>query len=305
MAEKISLYNQKHDIIEVCPQQDEYYSSDQPVDCNAVYMQVNRAGIMLSVPKRFIVSQDDSYRYCQIVSVIHGYGNLSFRGHIYEIYAGSVFVLPSNEGHFYSSDYRNPLGLVWVEYAGGNSAQITDYIVNMGGPIYNGRTFEDVMNLCTSILYQPTREGPGISAKIYEILMRLCKDAEKASNGRVINHDILKYIDENISGRLALTDIAQVFGYNPAYFSSCFSKTMGVSFSKYVMNRRISHVCYLLETTDWPLESIAREMGFSGISHLIQRFRAVKQTTPMAYRFKSPLYQKRRAMRRGQEQKTS
>ncbi|MBR1560697.1 MAG: two-component system response regulator, partial [Clostridia bacterium] len=36
---------------------------------------------------------------------------------------------------------------------------------------------------------------------------------------------------------------------------------MGTTFSKYVMNRKISHACYLLETTGWPVERIAQELG--------------------------------------------
>ena len=68
---------------------------------------------------------------------------------------------------------------------------------------------------------------------------------------------------------------------------------MGVTFSKYVMNRKISHACYLLETTDWTVDRIAKELGFCDISHFIQRFKAIKEVTPMAYRSASLLYQKK------------
>ena len=84
-----------------------------------------------------------------------------------------------------------------------------------------------------------------------------------------------------------------MFGYHPAYFSSLFSRTTGVTFSKYVMNRKISHACYLLETTGWSVERIAQELGFCDISHFIQRFKHLKGVTPMAYRAGSVLYQKK------------
>ena len=73
---------------------------------------------------------------------------------------------------------------------------------------------------------------------------------------------------------------------------------MGVTFSKYVMTRKISHACYLLETTAWPVERIAQELGFCDISHFIQRFKAIKGVTPMAYRTGSVLYQKKQSTRR-------
>ena len=290
----------EHDIVGTCPH-DDYYIAPKPVDLNAIYMQVNRAGIVLRTPSDFVITRDDAYRYSLIHCVIHGRGSVSCRGHMYNVHSGQAFVLAPNEGHLYSADPRDPMGLVWVEYGGGNSSQLTTHILDMGGPIYDGGTFVDVMNLCTSILYQPVHEGPGISVKLYEILMCLCQQVEISSNKRTVNHEILKYIDENIDHRLTLTEIAQAFGYHPAYFSSFFSKMMGTTFSRYVMNRKISHSCYLLETTAWPVERIAQELGFCDISHFIQRFKAIKGVTPMGYRAGSVLYQKNRARQRVQE----
>ena len=285
------------DIADICPH-DEYYVSPRGVDPAGLYMQVNRAGIVLRTPGNFLISRDDAYRYSLIHCVLHGRGSVSCRGHMYSVQAGQVFVLAPNEGHMYASDPRDPLGLVWVEYGGGNSAQLTAFILDSGGPIYEGGTFLDVMNLCTSILYQPSREGPGISLKLYEILMCLCQKVELESGGRTVNHEILKYIDEHIDRRLSLSEISQAFGYHPAYFSSFFSRMMGTTFSKYVMNRKISRACYLLETTAWPVERIAQELGFCDISHFIQRFKAIRKVTPMAYRNQSVLYQKKHSGRR-------
>ena len=59
---------------------------------------------------------------------------------------------------------------------------------------------------------------------------------------------------------------------------------MGISFAKYVMNRKISHACYLLDTTNWSVERISQELGFCDISHFIQRFKAHEGMTPIAYR---------------------
>ena len=284
----------EHDIVGTCPH-DEYYIAPKAVDFNALYPQVNRAGIVLKTPRDFVITRDDTFRYSLIHCVIHGKGHVSCRGHMYSVEEGQAFVLAPNEGHLYASDPTDPMGLVWVEYAGGNSAQLTTHVLDNGGPVYEGGTFIDVMNLCTSILYQPKHEGPDIGLKIFEILMCLCKQVEIDKSGKSVNHEILKYIDENIDHRLTLTEIAQAFGYHPAYFSSFFSKMMGTTFSKYVMSRKISHACYLLETTQWPVERIAQELGFCDISHFIQRFKALKRVTPMAYRGQSALYQRKRA----------
>ena len=273
-----------------------YYASKRPVDVNALYMQVNRAGIALQAPEDFLVVRDDSYRYSLIHCVLHGRGHVSCRGHNFPLSAGQAFVLAPNEGHMYYSDPSDPMGVVWVEYGGGNATQLTTHILDFGGPIYEGPTFTSLVNQLTSILYQPKQEGTGISLKLYQILMTLCEQVESDSASRAVSHEILKYIDEHIYQRIDLKALASTFGYHPTYLSSVFPTIAGASFSRYVASRKISHACYLLEATNWSVESISQKLCFCNTSHFIRRFKEIKGTTPLAFRSGSILYQKRHAL---------
>lgn len=274
-----------------------YYASKMAVDVNDLYMQVNRAGIALQTPENFLVVRDGNYRYSLIHCVLHGKGNVSCRGHNFSVHSGQAFVLAPNEGHMYYSDPKDPMGVVWIEYGGGNATQLTTHIVDFGGPIYEGAIFTSLVNQLTSILYQPRQEGTGISMKLYQILMTLCEQVEIESSSRTVNHEILQYIDEHIYQRINLQALSATFGYHPTYLSSIFPNIAGTSFSKYVASRKISHACYLLETTNWSVEAIAQKLCFCNMSHFIRRFREIKGTTPLAFRNNSILYQKRHARR--------
>ncbi|MBQ3574064.1 MAG: helix-turn-helix transcriptional regulator, partial [Clostridia bacterium] len=128
----------------------------------------------------------------------------------------------------------------------------------------------------------------------YEMLMQMCAYVESYNNQTPMMQSIQKYIEENINRRLTLTEVSAVYGYHPAYFSSRFSKETGVTFSKYVMQRKMSHACHLLETTAWSVDRIAHELSFCDISHFIQRFKAIIGTTPMVYRSQSSSARKKR-----------
>ena len=273
----------EHDIVGSCPH-DVSYVSPSSIDLDGLYIQVNRAGIVLRTPHDYYISRDDSYRYNVIHCVLKGRGSVSVRGHTRTVEAGQLFVLAANEGHMYSSDPKDPMGLVWVEFSGGNSSQLASHILDLGGSIYEGTVFKEVVELCTAVLYQAKQQGPKISNLLYQMLMCVCDHVEVDIKLNSINHRILKYIDENIDRRLTLAEVAAAFSYHPAYFSSRFSKMMGISFAKYVMNRKISHACYLLDTTNWSVERISQELGFCDISHFIQRFKAHEGMTPIAYR---------------------
>lgn len=275
--------------------QDMSYTAPAAVDPQGLYIQVSRAGIMLRTGKDFVVSGGQEHLYGHILCVIRGRGSVFCRGSAFELRTGHACIFAPGEDFHYGSDPHDPMGLVWVEYGGGDSEKITRHIIDCGGSVYDGTTFTDVTDLITAILYQPSQEGPAISLKLYEILMRMCKRAEIQSSSRAGNPDILRYIDDHIGRRLSLEEVARAFGYHPAYFSSLFSKTMGMNFSRYVMNRKICHACYLLETTDLPVEQIAQQLGFCDVSHFIQRFKTIRNITPRAYRNGSVLYQRRHA----------
>ena len=294
----------EHDIVGSCPH-DVFYVSPTSIDLDGLYIQASRAGIVMRTPDDFLISRDDSYRYNLIHCVLRGRGSVSVRGLTRIVEAGQLFVLAANEGHMYSSDPRDPMGLVWVEFSGGNSSQLVSHILDLGGSVYSGSVFSKVVELCTSVLYQSKQQGPKISNVLYQMLMCICDHVEVENKPNSINQRILKYIDENIDRRLTLTEVAAEFSYHPAYFSSHFSKTMGVSFAKYVMNRRISHACYLLDTTDWSVERIAQELGFCDISHFIQRFKAHEGMTPIAYRSSNGISRKLMASRLQEEKPSS
>lgn len=265
---------------------DASYLTPNPIDMDGLYIQVHRAGAVSQLEKDFRVERDDSYAYNVIHCLFRGKGTLTVRGKTYELVRGQLFILASNESHLYSTDPDNPMGVVWVEFAGGSSAQFAKHILDMGGPVYSGSVFTKVTDLCTSILYQPSLQNriPQVSAILYQMLMHLCAHVESGVKLEPMVQSILKYIEENINRRLSLTEVSAVFGYHPAYFSSRFAKDVGVTFSKYVMQRKMSHACHLLETTAWSVDRIAHELGFCDISHFIQRFKALEGKTPMVYR---------------------
>jgi len=278
----------EHDIMGNYPHEVSYVSPE-PIDVDGMYFRVHRAGITMQTPVYFHVERDDSYMYSIIHCVFRGKGSINVRGHSYDIRRGQLFVLPSNERHAYATDIDDPLGLVWVEFAGGNSAQIIKHILDVGGPVYGEPVFTSLTNLCTSILYHPAlkNQPSKISSILYEMMMQLCAHVESGGSQSLTDQHILKYIDENIGHRLSLAEISAEFGYHPAYFSNRFAKNMGVTFSKYVMHRKMSHACHFLESTAWSVDRIAHELGFCDISHFIQRFKAIEGMTPRAYRLRS------------------
>lgn len=78
-------------------------------------------------------------------------------------------------------------------------------------------------------------------------------------------YNVLKYIHENITQNITLTDVAEKFGYSKWHFSSKFHKYTGKSFTKYIRHFRLSLASIdILEGKK--ISDIAFSYGYDSIS---------------------------------------
>jgi ligand-binding sensor protein/AraC-like DNA-binding protein len=94
----------------------------------------------------------------------------------------------------------------------------------------------------------------------------------------------LRYIDSHYSDDLRLEDVAAMVYLSPYYFSKIFKKYQGIGFNAYVNQLRMQSARQMLEQSDWPIATIARNLGFSQASYFCKVFRQTYRITPQAYR---------------------
>ncbi len=100
-----------------------------------------------------------------------------------------------------------------------------------------------------------------------------------------IIENVVKYISENYSENINLSDLAQSANLSPTYFHKLFRKAVGHTLCEYILNVRIRAAKNLLLTTDKPLVDIASECGFSSQSYFNYAFKKAENITPNQYRF--------------------
>lgn len=83
---------------------------------------------------------------------------------------------------------------------------------------------------------------------------------------------------------LALEDLADHAGMSVRTFTRRFGAEVGSSPGRWLARQRVDRARELLETTDLPVESVAREAGFASASLLRQHLRATLGVAPLAYR---------------------
>ncbi|MBE1444463.1 helix-turn-helix domain-containing protein [Paenibacillus sp. OAS669] len=109
--------------------------------------------------------------------------------------------------------------------------------------------------------------------------------SEKADTQYVnIADRIVKMIHDLYDAEISLESCAETLNFHPVYLSRVFKKEMGVSFSDYLSDYRMSMAKVMLETTTMKISEIGEKLQYKNISAFIRNFRKTYGTTPGQYR---------------------
>ena len=93
-----------------------------------------------------------------------------------------------------------------------------------------------------------------------------------------------RYVRNNYSRRLSLSEVARAAELSPAYFSTLFKQEMGEGFSDYLARLRIEKATLLLLKTNLSLPEIASQCGFEDQSWFSKTFKKFMRLSPGKYR---------------------
>lgn len=162
---------------------------------------------------------------------------------------------------------------------------------------FNSKDIEQIFTTCIDEMQQG-RYGSDIiaRARIYELLTRLLRywqsqgfsvDNEVfAEDSHYDIYNITEYIDMTLSDGISVSNIASVCGMSYSYFAKRFLAIYGKSCKEYIEQMRLYRVEDLLVYTEFDLNYIAQETGYSDCSHMIKSFKKSKGLTPKQFRLK-------------------
>ena len=94
----------------------------------------------------------------------------------------------------------------------------------------------------------------------------------------------IDYINMNYHTNISLQEIAEECNFSTNAFCRWFKQNSGLTFVEYLNKVRLTNVCQLLISTDFPIGQIALQTGFDNISTLNRLFRQRLDTSPSKYR---------------------
>lgn len=95
---------------------------------------------------------------------------------------------------------------------------------------------------------------------------------------------VFSYINDNLSMRLKLEEIAVNTGYSIGFLTKSFVKDNKSTVKDYIHNKLMAQAEQLLIYSELPVSAISEKLGFCELSYFTRWFRKKKSCTPSEYR---------------------
>ena len=94
--------------------------------------------------------------------------------------------------------------------------------------------------------------------------------------------NVIKYINQNISGDLTNEKLSEIACFNPRYFIRVFKKQFGTTPHRYIQNIRLKYAVNMLANGD-KVSDIARKLGFEEEKSFLRFFKQYKGISPSMF----------------------
>ncbi len=96
--------------------------------------------------------------------------------------------------------------------------------------------------------------------------------------------NVIKYINDNINKNLSIKTITENTYESKSSLYLLFKQSFKMTIGEYINNERIKKATELIQTTNFDMERISIEVGFSSQSYFSKTFKRIKGVSPMQFR---------------------
>ena len=224
---------------------------------------------------------------CLMCYIFNGSLTIGNGDHMYTAKAGDVALLDCSIPHKYYCG--NGAEFVFLHYSGNNSVELTRHLVKRnGGNVFSVPMAEKIkevsMNLIARLKNMQPVGDEEYSLSVYTVL---CYLTYSDSRGDVYDGYIsraVKYIDENVTQKITLDDIAEAVHISKYYLSRLFKQEMGMPPMAYVSTTKLNAAKTLLKTTKLSVVDIAYKLGYTSSASFINIFTQHVGMSPSQFR---------------------
>ncbi|MDI4645210.1 helix-turn-helix domain-containing protein [Cohnella hashimotonis] len=253
---------------------------------------------------------DHLHDWYEMVYVHGGKGTFFIDRTFYDMYAGSLFLIPGNTIHRAFPDAEDPVtstalffnpSLVQVRPLGEPFSYLQCFDWSKQNRMYRllcspalTAGFEQVLlEIDEELRTSKMGARHAVSLLLQRILLSVDRELGTEGRGQTTQapaigprwmRDALLFIDAHYADDIGLSELSKRASVSPAHFSRLFKQMTGMNVTGFIAAKRIVKAKEMLLATDHGVARIAAECGFESLPHFHRLFKRIAGGTPAAYR---------------------
>ena len=223
--------------------------------------------------------------------IVSGKGYVEFDGERHEVSAGELIYVRKGTIISYWTDPDEPYEKLWIGFDGTSvEALINDYIGRERMIIRHGCSPEPFLKM-KSVIASSGYDERRLMAILFELILSVAKlpevSPQSMSEREELAASVRQYIDDRLTERFSLDDIAEHFHVSKRHMLRVFKERFGVTPGAYHSEIRLVAAERYLVETQLSIGDIASVLGFADQSFFSTAFKKKYGVYPTAFRKES------------------
>ena len=209
----------------------------------------------------------------------------------FRITPGEALIIPAGTPHTYGAAVENPWTIWWMHLAGIDLAELLAAAdPDPAHPVLVVRDVYRATLLVDEALRHMERDHSVDSRRCaagaaWHLLALLASGpARMPPTSADAIQQAKEYLRERLDARISVAEMARLAGLSPSHFAALFRKATGLGVLEYQIGQRMARARELLDTTDMPIGSIARAIGYQDPFYFSRHFRHIHGVSASQYR---------------------
>ncbi len=229
--------------------------------------------------------------FSEIFWCVEGRGIFCLNGREYILRPDYVWYYPPGSLHDFTPANEG-FSYYWLTINGRNAAALFDGLKISPGLNYAGSCPTHLFDMVTHHLRQNGQRSALEALSVaFQILTLVTSGQYQQVSQNELSLKALNIIDSNYSDpELNIEQVATILEVHRGSLSRSFTRSYGISISRYLQNKRLSQAMKLLKETNFPIWEVAKKSGFNSIEYFTQTFSKSLGVPPASFRSREELH---------------
>ena len=205
-----------------------------------------------------------SHPFHQVVLPLRGVINIDINGYSGKVVPSECVVIKKDNVHHFTADTEARFVVADMDVLPENILLSNTLVFSVTPPLLHFLSFVEAQ-----LEYQVNKTLEHISYQMFFELMH-SQILFKQLNRRI--REAVEFIGSHIAEELSISRLANVSCLSPTQFKKLFKEQVGLTVTQYIIKFRMDKAHALLIHTDYPLQVVAEQVGYTDFTAFSRRF---------------------------------